>query len=197
MIPHGRPTLDLAGVAERAGVSLSTWRRQHHAAFAAAVQHLPGSARPLLYDAAQAEAHLAGRPLPALPTEPHPEDLLTDAETGQVAGVAASTVRADAVNGLIEPGVERHGRRWWTRAQAEARASRPTQYKGRTPGARNKQPAGPRPDPRVDAVALELAQAATGQGPAVTAAELADRYGTSTRTAERILTRARALLAGA
>ncbi|MFJ7159226.1 DNA-binding protein [Streptomyces sp. NPDC101118] len=197
MIPHGRPTLDLTGVAERAGVSLSTWRRQHHDAFATAVQPLPGSARPLLYDAAQVEAHLAGKPLPLLPAESHPEDLLTDAEVGQVAGLSASTVRSDAVNGLIEPGIERHGRRWWTRAQAEARASRPTQYKGRTPGAKDKQPRTVRPNPHLADVAVQLAEAATGRLAPVTAAELAERFEVSVRTAERLLSQARALLAQA
>lgn len=141
MIPHGRPTLDIHGVADRAGVSLTTWRRSHHAAFAAAVQPLPGSQRPILYDAAQVDAHLSGKALPTLPKTPHPDDLLTDTETGAVAGVSASTIRADAATGRMDAGVERHGRRWWTRAAAEARAARPSEYKGRTPGAKDKAPA--------------------------------------------------------
>lgn len=191
MIPRGRPTLDLAGVAERAGVSLATWRRRHHSAFAAAVRPLPGSERPVIYDAAQVEAHLAGEPLPPLPTGPHADDLLTDAEAADVAGVSASTIRADASTGRMDPGVELHGRRWWTRAAAEARSERQPQYKGRTPGSRDKAPRA-RPDHRVAEVASELEAAAAGRRVPVTTAEVAERYGVSERTAERITARARA-----
>ncbi|WP_327135906.1 DNA-binding protein (plasmid) [Streptomyces sp. NBC_01343] len=191
MIPYGRLAFTLDDVAARAGVSLSTWRRQHHAAFTAAVKPLPGSTRPLLYDAAQVDAHLNGQPVPALPEEPHGQDLLTDAETGAVAGLSASTIRADATTGLIDPGTELHGRRWWTRAAAEARAGRPAQYKGRTPGAKDRAPRRTAPDARVPEVAAALAAAENGTGPAVTAAALAARYGVSTRTAERLVARAR------
>ncbi|WP_053627373.1 hypothetical protein [Streptomyces sp. XY511] len=190
MIPRGRPALDIHEVAARAGVSVATWRRRHHAAFAAAVKPLPGSARPLLYDAAQVDAHLAGKPLPALPAGQHPDDLLTDAETGTVAGISASTVRADAVTGLIDRGTERHGRRWWTRAAAEARAGRQTQYKGRTTGARDLAPRKTQADPRVHEVAHLLAAVEAGTARPVTAAELAERYSVSTRTAERLIAKA-------
>lgn len=158
MIPRGRPTLDLADVAQLAGVSPATWRRRHHGAFTAAVQPLPGSERPTIYDAAQVHAHLAGEPLPSLPIEPAAEDLLTDQEAGSVAKVSASTIRADAAAGRMDPGIERHGRRWWTRAAAEARAERQRQYKGRTPGSKDKAPRA-RPDHRVAEVATELAAA--------------------------------------
>ncbi|MFP8908373.1 DNA-binding protein [Streptomyces atacamensis] len=192
MIPQGRPTLDLADVAKRAGVSLATWRRRHHAAFTAAVRPLPGSERPAIYDAAQVDAHLSGKPVPPLPTEPHPDDLLTDHEAAAVAGVKASTIRADAAEDRMDRGVERHGRRWWTRAAAEARASREPQYKGRTAGSRNKAPR-TRPDHRAAEVATELAAATAGDRGPVTAAEVAESYGVSTRTAERIMARARAI----
>ncbi|WP_327389174.1 DNA-binding protein [Streptomyces sp. NBC_01207] len=190
MIPRGRPTLDIHDVAARAGVSVATWRRRHHAAFAAAVQPLPGSVRPLIYDAAQVDAHLAGEPLPALPADPHPDDLLTDAEAGAIAGITASTVRADAVTGLIDRGTERHGRRWWTRSAAEARAGREAQYKGRTAGAKDLAPRIARTDPRVREVAAIIAAAEAGTARPVTAAELAEQFGVSTRTAERLMAKA-------
>ncbi|MFD8025799.1 DNA-binding protein [Streptomyces lavendulae] len=191
MIPHGRPALTLDDVAALAGVSRSTWNRNHQAAFAAAVQPLPGSARPLLYDAAQVHAHLTGAPVPPLPQGPHPADLLSDAEVAAITGLTASTVRADATTGLLDPGTELHGRRWWTRTAAEARANRPTQYKGRTPGAKDRAPRRTAPDVRVPEVAAALAAAENGQGPAVTADSLATRYGVSTRTAERLIAKAR------
>ncbi|MFM9625334.1 DNA-binding protein [Streptomyces turgidiscabies] len=191
MIPRGRPTLDLADVAQLAGVSLATWRRRHHGAFTAAVHPLPGSERPTIYDAAQVHAHLAGEPLPPLPTAPAAEDLLTDQEAGSVAEVSASTIRADAAAGRMDRGIERHGRRWWTRAAAEARAERQSQYKGRTTGSKDKAPR-VRPDHRVAEVATELAAAEAGRRIPVTAAELAELYEVSERTAERIIARARA-----
>ncbi|MEV0012866.1 DNA-binding protein [Streptomyces sp. NPDC047973] len=191
MIPHGRPTLDVHGVAELAGVSLTTWRRRSHAQFAAAVQPLPGSQRPVLYDAAQVAAYLAGDPRPVLPTDPSPDDLLTDTEAGAVAGISGSTVRADAATGRMSPGIERHGRRWWARADAEAHAARTPQYKGRTPGSKDKAPRN-RPDHRVAEVVTELQAADEGKRQPVTAAELAERYEVSERTAERLMAKARA-----
>lgn len=214
MIPRGRPTLDLADVAQLAGVSLATWRRRHHGAFVAAVRPLPGSQRPVIYDAAQVEAHLAGEQVPTLAAliaaedaasgedqaadgeraatiSPRPSDLLTDQEAGAVAKVSASTIRADAAGGRMDAGIERHGRRWWTRAAAEARADRQPQYKGRTVGSKDKAPRS-RPDCRVAEVATELAAAEADRRAPVTAAELAERYEVSERTAERIMARARA-----
>jgi len=196
VIPRGRPTLDLADVAQLAGVSLATWRRRHHAAFTAAVHPLPGSERPILYDAAQVHAHLASKPLPSLPTGQDKEDLLTDQEAGAVAGVSASTIRADAAADRMDPGIERHGRRWWTRAAAEERANRQPQYKGRTTGSKDKTTR-VRPDHRVDEVAAELAAADAGRRDPVTAAGLAELYGVSERTAERIIARARQAAASA
>lgn len=196
MIPRGRPALDLADVAQLAGVSLATWRRRHHSAFTAAVHPLPGSERPILYDAAQVHAHLAGEPVPPLPTGRSVEDLLTDQEAGAVAKVSASTIRADAAADRMDPGIERHGRRWWTRAAAEERAARQPQYKGRTTGSKDKATR-VRPDHRVDEVAAQLAAAnAGGRGP-VTAAGVAESYGVSERTAERIIARAREAAASA
>ncbi|MDX2845909.1 hypothetical protein PV377_44535 [Streptomyces ipomoeae] len=204
-------------MAQLAGVSLATWRRRHHGAFVAAVHPLPGSQRPVIYDAAQVEAHLAGEQVPALAAliaaedaasgedsehqaaddergttlPPHPSDLLTDQEAGAVAKVSASTIRADAAGGRMDAGIERHGRRWWTRAAVEARADRQPQYKGRTVGSKDKAPRS-RPDYRVAEVAAELAATEAGRRAPVTAAELAERYEVSERTAERIMARARA-----
>ncbi|MFD4224707.1 DNA-binding protein [Streptomyces griseus] len=187
MIPHGRPALDLDSVAQRAGVSPSTFGRRHAKAFRAAVKPLPGSKRPLLYDAGQVDAHLAGKPVPELPTEPDPSDLLTDAEAGVIAGVTPSTIRSDATTGLIAPGRELYGRRWWTRAEAEARATRQPQHKGRTPGATDKTPRSRRPKgPTADDVAAELKRAGAARGQ-VDLDAIAARYGVSRRTVERAI----------
>ncbi|MBK6019447.1 hypothetical protein [Streptomyces sp. MBT53] len=211
-------------MAQLAGVSLATWRRRHHGAFVAAVRPLPGSQRPVIYDAAQVRAHLAGEQVPTLAAliateddasgedqaddvegaehqddederattlSPHPADLLTDQEAGAVARVSASTIRADAAAGRMDAGIERHGRRWWTRAAAEARADRQPQYKGRTAGSKDKAPRRRPEDHRVAEVATELAAAEAGRRAPVTAGELAELYEVSERTAERIMARAR------
>ncbi|MCP3759386.1 hypothetical protein [Streptomyces sp. TBY4] len=101
------------------------------------------------------------------------------------------TIHLDVTAGRIPPGIELHGRWWWTREAAEARAVRPAQYKGRTPGATDRAPRRTPPDPRVPEVAAALTAAHTGDGPAVTASSLATLYGISTRTAERLIAKAR------
>ncbi|MEU5218461.1 HTH domain-containing protein [Streptomyces sp. NPDC020807] len=50
------------------------------------------------------------------------------------------------------------------------------------------------PNPHLADVAVQLAEAATGRRTPITAAELAERFEVSVRTAERLLTQARALL---
>ncbi|KIF02135.1 hypothetical protein PL81_31725 [Streptomyces sp. RSD-27] len=105
------------------------------------------------------------------------------------------------MTGLLDPGIERHGRRWRTRLAAEARATRATratQHKGRTPGAKDRAPRRTAPDTRVPEIASALAAVQAGQGPAVTPASLAVRYDlgtctcTCTCTAERLIAKGRA-----
>ncbi|WP_331738941.1 hypothetical protein [Streptomyces sp. NBC_01276] len=63
--------------------------------------------------------------------------------------------------------------------------------KAAPPGAKDRAPRRTAPDTRVPEVAAALATAENGQGPAVTADSLASHYGISTRTAERLLAKAR------
>ncbi|MER6365837.1 DNA-binding protein [Kitasatospora sp. NPDC001527] len=197
MIQHGRDAIDVSGVAQLAGVSVPTWNRnkERRAAFAKAVKPLPGSQRPVLYDVAQARAFLAGEPVPELPVDPpeHPDDLLTDAEVAAVAGVSASTVRDEAADGRMDKGTEVAGRRFWTRAAAEARRDRKAAHRGRIPGSKNKQPRRRPAEERAAEVAAELAAAVRGERDEVTAAEVAARYGISPRTAQDAITRAQEL----
>ena len=198
MIQQGRDVTDVAGVAQLAGTSLATWRRNRHADFVKVVRPLPFSKKPVLYDVQQAAAYLAGKPVPALETDPEPQpgDLLTDAEVAEVAGISASTVRDEAADGRMHSGIEKAGRRFWTRAVAEARRDRPAEerrYRGRTPGSKNRTPRERPTDERAAEVAAELAAAERGDREPVTVAELAERYGVSERTAERTMVRAREL----
>ncbi|WP_331738821.1 hypothetical protein [Streptomyces sp. NBC_01276] len=76
---------------------------------------------------------------PPRPPRPHLDDVAA------LAGVSPSTIRADATTGLLDPGIDRHGRRWWTRAAAEARTTRPAQHNGRTPAPKTAHPGAPHP----------------------------------------------------
>ncbi|MFG3229397.1 hypothetical protein ACGF07_32070 [Kitasatospora sp. NPDC048194] len=190
---NGRPAVDAAGIAQLAGMSLRTWQRNRHQDFTAVVVPIPGTRQPLLYDLAQARAFLAGEEIPALETsEPRPDDLLTDKEAGAVAGIAAGNLRTEAAAGLMDPGIELLGRRWWTRAAAEERRG-VSRRRGRIAGTTNRTPRERPADARAAEVADELAAAERGERGPVTTGEVADRYQLQPRTAERTLARAREL----
>lgn len=121
MIPQGRPAVTEADLAAVRGRDIKTWRTRDAEAFRARVPVLNPGERLRLYDRAQAEAYYAGRPLPALPSEPHPDDLLSDQEAADVLGISRHTVRAYASTGYLPPGQELYGRRWWTRRDVDAR----------------------------------------------------------------------------
>lgn len=196
MIPAGRPVTTEAAIAAARGLPIERWRRGEGADFRARVPVVNPGERLRLYDAAQADAFINGRPIPPTPPapKPHPDDLLTDSEAGAVIGVTPATVRFYASKGYIPRGIKLHGRRWWTRHAAEERRDAEREQGaggGWKPGDPRNTGRPARPDPRVDDIANELSQAAAGTRPPLTADELAARYDVSTRTAERILAAAR------
>ncbi|MGW4037725.1 DNA-binding protein [Streptomyces sp. NPDC004778] len=191
-------------IATATGLPVHTWRRRHGAALRARVPVVNPGERLRLYDEEQARAFMNGKHWPTGATAEaaddeqwptavpqgaeHPEDLLTDKETGNVLGVGDSTVRAYATTGYLPAGIERHGRTWWPRRTAEARRDAGVQHHatpGRKPGdPRNRAPR-PRHDPRVPEIA-ELATRAP-----LTTADVVQRFGVSERTAQRLLAAAR------
>ncbi|MEU6332836.1 hypothetical protein ABZ851_37165 [Streptomyces sp. NPDC047049] len=195
VIPRGRPTLTLPQVADRFGVSLSTFKRKYRAAFTAAVAPVdkplkPGGPRPqpYQYDEAQVDAYLtalraadmdtakaAREPLPELPAGEHPDDLLTDKEAAALLGVDPSTVRAYAVTGYLDS-EEVNGSFRVRRRVAEARRDAGDQRHAR--------------DRDAAEVAGWIAQAEQGKRPPVTTAEVAAHYKVPDYTARRILARA-------
>ena len=120
MIPQGRPTITEADIAARVGTPLTTWRRRFAPAFREAVPNLL-SGRFVLYDAEQAEAYLAGEPIPSLPQDPHADDLLTDVEVGAILDVAPDSVRSHVAHGYIGKGQKIGGARVWPRRQVDDR----------------------------------------------------------------------------
>ncbi|MGW2680905.1 helix-turn-helix transcriptional regulator [Streptomyces sp. NPDC001436] len=181
-------------IAAASGLPLHTWRRRHGADFRARVKVVDPRARLRLYDAEQAAAHIAGKPIPAVPsTGHHPDDLLTDKEAGAILGIDPSTVRAYASTGYLPKGTERHGRTWWPRHTVNARRDAGDlrrQNPGQQPGnLRNRAPR-PRHDPRIAEIA-DLARRSP-----LTTSEIAQRYEVSDRTAQRLLAAARQHPAG-
>ncbi|WP_328484883.1 helix-turn-helix domain-containing protein [Streptomyces zaomyceticus] len=192
MIPRSRPVINEADIAARARVPLATWRRRDAPAFRERVPSLLPGSRFLLYDLAQTEAYLAGRPIPALPDGEHPEDLLTDKEAAAILGITPSTVQAYATQGHLSRGTTLYGARLWTRREVhDRRDNAPGQGKGG--GRRAGEPQGPRKahayegDPRLD-TAREALTAATGTPKGRIAAALAEQHGGTPRTWERLLT---------
>ncbi|MFD9380833.1 helix-turn-helix transcriptional regulator [Streptomyces sp. NPDC059999] len=177
MIPHGRPAITEAELAAAQGRDIKTWRLREAATFRAPVPVLNPGERLRLYDRAQADAHAKGLPLPALPVGPHPDDLLSDQEAADILGISRHTVRAYATTGYLPPGLELHGRRWWTRRDVDAR---------HTAGDQRSTPR----ETAVQALAAELAGPDSAQP---SAAELAARAQISTRTARRRIHAARQL----
>lgn len=194
MIPHSRPVINEADIAQQAGVPIATWRRRDAPAFRQHVPTLFPDSRVLVYDLAQAQAHLDGRPIPALPTREHPDDLLNDEEAAALLDVAASTVRAYATQGYLPPGTTVYSLRLWARRDVEKRRNAPPRQGkggGRPPGTGN----GPlkahayEGDPRLR-TATEALETAEDVPRTRLAAALAAQYGGSTRTWERLLAQA-------
>ncbi|MFJ4343515.1 helix-turn-helix transcriptional regulator [Streptomyces sp. NPDC088915] len=193
MIPRSRPVINEADIAARAGVPFPTWRRRDAPAFREHVPSLLPDSRFLLYDLAQAEAYLAGKPIPALPAGEHPDDLLTDKETATLLGISTATVRSYAAHGYLSPGTTRYGARLWPRHEVHDRRDN-APGRGKGGGRRAGEPQGPRKthayegDPRLAIAAQALATAPPGTPKSRIAAELADLHGHTPRTWERLLT---------
>ncbi|MFD3940989.1 helix-turn-helix domain-containing protein [Streptomyces sp. NPDC058611] len=196
MIPRNQPVINEADIARRLGVPLATWRRRDAPAFRSHVPSLLPESRYLIYSLAQADAYLAGKPIPALPDGEHPDDLLTAEEAAGILGISPSTVRAYTVQGYLSAGTTVYGARLWPRHEVDARRDNaPGQGKGG--GRRAGEPQGPRKqhayegDPRLRTAADALT-AAHGAPKGRIAAELAAQHGGTPRTWERILTAAAA-----
>jgi len=194
VIPCNRPVTNEADIARRAGVPVATWRRRDAPAFRLRIASLFPSSRTLIYDLAQADAWLEGRPIPPLPVGEHPEDLLNDKEAAAVLGIDPSTVRAYAAKGYLPPGEIVYSTRVWTRRDIEDRRDNPP-GQGTGGGRRPGEGQGPRKahayegDPRLH-TAAEALSAAGGTPHSRIAAELAHQHGGSTRTWERLLAQA-------
>lgn len=195
MIPRGRPVINEADIAERAGVPLATWRRRDAPAFREHVPSLFPGSRFLIYDLEQALACLQGTPVPALPAQEDPDDQLNDKEAADILGIDPGTVRGYARRGYLSPGETLYGARVWRRREIEHRRDHPP-GQGKGGGRRAGEPQGPRKahpyadDPRLQTAGDALA---TSPDTPIThiATNLAQEHGGSPRTWERLLNQAR------
>ncbi|MFJ2922869.1 helix-turn-helix domain-containing protein [Streptomyces sp. NPDC087307] len=192
MIPRNRPVTNERDIAKQAGVPIATWRRQVAPGLR---KHVPAlfDSRVLIYDQAQVQAHLSGRPIPELPSQPHPDDLLNDKEAAALLGVTPNTVRAYATQGYLPAGTTVYSLRLWTRHSIQERLDTPSrqgQGGGRPTGASGPSKAHPyEGDPRLT-LAADALSTASHLPRARLAADLADQHGGSTRTWERLLAQA-------
>ncbi|MFF5893974.1 helix-turn-helix domain-containing protein [Streptomyces globisporus] len=193
MIPRNRPVINERDIAKKAGTPINTWRRQVAPGLR---EHVPAlfDSRIRIYDRAQVQAHLDGRPLPDLPDTPHPDDLLDDEEAAALLGVTPGTVRAYATQGYLPAGTTVYSLRLWSRRDIEVRRDAPTrQGQG---GGRPRGKTGPTKvhpyegDPRVRLAEQTLTAASPATPRTHLAATLAKQHGSSTRTWERLLAQA-------
>lgn len=192
MIPRNRPVINERDIATKAGMPINTWRRQVAPGLR---EHVPAlfDSRIRIYDRAQVQAHLDGRPLPDLPDLPHPDDLLDDKEAAALLGVTPGTVRAYATQGYIPAGTTVYSLRLWTRRSIQTRLDAPLrqgQGGGRPAGTSGPTKAHPyEGDPRL-ALAAEALKSAPHLPQTRLAQALADEHSGSTRTWERLLAQA-------
>ena len=219
MIRAGRRVYTLDNLAELHGMALGTFKNKkpHRKPGFPQPVSAPG-ARVLLWDADQVDAHRAGEPIPALPTEDNPEDLFSVQEAGALldpplspaswdvyrrdpalraaAVVVGGKAERQVVDGVerevVIGGVEHHPRR----AILGWAASRPGPGTGggRPAGSKDTRPREHSHDPRMPAIAArkerirKMLEDSDGR---VTAAEVAAAEGISERQALRDLNHVR------
>lgn len=187
MIRRGRPVLDLRGLAAVHGLSVRTAR--HRSVWMQVGHPAPVQAKagrwPPLWDAQQVQSFVLGDPVPALPDQPHPEDLLNSREAAAYVGQKPASWDSNEHLGYT-PAADQvvHGVKHWKRATLDAfrAGDRP-----RAPGRRGRRARDAQTGRTLaqDAVLNVLQHAqATGELD-LTLAELARRAGVSKPTAHR------------
>lgn len=190
MIRQGRSVVDREGVGRVHGLGWHTararqpWAVDGHPSPVNKPAEASAGRSPALWDTEQVRAHAAGRPVPAVPGEDHPDDLLDEREVAELHNLTVrqfQELRAGSrVNLTIpDPDATPCGVDHWRRATAEAMQVRVD-------------PTAPRPTgTRADRQAVLAAQAAAlaGTGNPINISELARRSGVSRMTARNFLRR--------
>lgn len=196
MIRAGRRAVTLADLARKKGVSLGTYKNagHHRKSGHPAPISSPGS-RPVLWDDAQTTAYYAGEPIPPLPAQDSPDDLLDRYEAAALAGVAVGTWdRYDSLPGmrprpapvdLSTLGMDDLGAEHWRRGDIQ-------DWLAQRPGLGG----GGRPKGTADLVPVDEIQpraaALLARTPDLTAEAAADQIGVGAQAAQRALAAVRA-----
>lgn len=193
MIPAGHTPIDKNGIAELHGLTSSQaarrrpWSAPDHPAPITRGQ--PTHGRPRLWDTGQAAAHAEGRAVPALPTEPHPDDLLDRFEAAEYIGVDPTAWERDSYrNRTPSTDAQPYGVPHWTRATLDQHATH-RQQPHRPAGGR---PTGVReqaPRRNIGDRVAELLTEQHHQGEEVNIAEIARALDIHYTTAHRHVTR--------
>lgn len=193
MIRAGRRALDRHGVGAAHGMSESEmtrrrpWAQDGHPA----PVNKPAGRRGGLWDEEQVRAHVAGEPIPALPTVDDPGDLLDAAEAAELAGLSLVVWinygnRPERLT--PEPDEEVGGQPHWRRGTIAAwLPNRPGRGAG---GGRSTRSGVPMAELRQRAG--EIVAAAAAEGRELSARALARELDTSPTTAGRLLAEVRA-----
>jgi len=187
MIKAGRKVLDRLGVGAAHGLSETAAVRSRPWASPGHPQPVnrPGGRKGGLWDQEQVHAYVAGDPVPSLPTEPHPDDLLDASEAAELAEVAEVTwTRYVERGGIVpEPDEEVFGQRHWRRTILEEwKPSRP----GRGSGGGRRPKNGLSEQELLDRAAA-VVQAAADAGRKPSAREIGREIGVSPTKASRLL----------
>lgn len=192
MIRAGRTVIDRNGVAALHGLSAAQaarrrpWADRGHPA----PVNAPGGRRGGLWDEEQVRAFVAGEPIPELPTEDRPADLLDSAEAASLTGVEAVTwVRYVERGGMVPaPDELILGQPHWRRdTLTEWLPTRP----GRGVGG-GRRPGSGLTDEQMMQRARELLAIAAAEGSPLSGRQLARTLGVSPTTGVRILAAVRA-----
>ncbi|GAB1325663.1 DUF6292 family protein [Streptomyces sennicomposti] len=190
MIRAGRQHLvrTLADIAAQQGIAVQTLLnsgRHLEPGFPAPL----GAGRTRLYDGAQVDAYLAGRPVPALPTDDDNQDLLDRQEAAALRGEPLSVWDRRRK----DPAVREHlvlvgGVEHWPRRVVRGYTPAPRRRTGSGGGGR---PAGSGDQVPRDQLPGHVAQLLK-KDPVLTAADVADRLGVHPNTAQAALVQCRA-----
>lgn len=188
MIRNGRRAVDRAGLAQLHGLSASQlarrrpWTDPGHPA----PVNAPGGRKGGLWDEEQVRAHVAGDPVPPLPSDDHPADLLDLSEFAALIDVEPGTLAIYVTDGLAPAADETiSGQPHWRRDTIESfQRDRPGRGVG---GGRQWAGRDRRPRDEVHRRGAELIEAAAAEGRTWTARGLARELGVAPDTARRML----------
>jgi hypothetical protein len=186
MIPRGRQVVDVHGLSELMGMAFNTARKSRPwdapgfpAPVNATIASVGRGRRAPLWDRHQVLAYVQGKPIPALPSGSHRDDLLELSEIAEALGADRRRVRLAVRDGIL-PDATPCGVEHWRRARlAEFQRALAPKPAGRPVRAASEQIR--------SQLSAALREVSSDPGQPVNASELARRAGVNRHTARRFL----------